>query len=245
MRKRIEVIAGGGVVIAAGILFTAYQVQQEMMPGWLFKLIVVGGPVVLVTSLTTWLFVRVILPALDVRKHYGFRWPLRDKTSPDPNQWLLNIAAHDAENPQGELRLLDQRVVKWATDPKIRRPWIELGFTYFNGGVHTVLIGPAAGRPKYRSDELPDPVESSGRSRVARGASTPYVVRVVLPCDVAEAIYQKELVLEVARSKSIVRSLSLSGVTLQVESEPTDGNEPQFRCIRLGDSDTFIVGAED
>ena len=240
MEKRIGV-AAAFTVFTIGTIFAVSDLAGWVMPDGIAKALVgilsfmaiVGGVVVLHGL---W----VVSKSLRLTK--GLQWPVYDTTREDPNQWLLDIAAHDAKNPQRQLHLLSQHVVKWDFEITTRRPWIELGFKYLNGGMHTILIGPAEGRPKYQGDELVDPIESSGRSRMPRGHIAEYRVKVVLPREVVETVKRSELDLEVARSTSLLRTISLSGVTFQLESEPTDGNESCIVPAPLGIGDTFIVG---
>ena len=232
-------------IVAAmpALALALFQVMEWKMPDWmaytLLAIISASGIIaimILLHGIWDW--------SRPIRSRHALRSPFFDSEALNPNQWLLDIAQHDAENPQGELRLISQRVVKWDIDHATMRPWLELGFKYFNGGVHTIVIGPAEGRPKYHARELPDPVESPGRSRLARGATTEYRVKVVLPREVADAVHAKEMILEVARSVSLVRSIILSGVSLEVKSEPADGNESRVVSTNLGQGDTFPVGED-
>ena len=122
------------------------------MPDEVFNLLVGISAVLLIVAVPWWVASYAFFPAIRFFRRYEYRWPMTAKGKPNPNQWLQDIAKHDAENPQGEVRLLSQRVVKWDMDPKTMRPSLELGFKFFNGGLHTILIGPADGRPRYNAN---------------------------------------------------------------------------------------------
>ena len=189
---------------------------------------------VLVISVARWLKPRL--------RKYGVRSPIYNREIPNPSQWLIDIAQHDAENPQGELREISKSVIKWDLEPSTRRPWIEVAVKYFNGGVHPILIGPIKGRPKYNGDQLQDLVEEGAKHRVTRGETDSLSFKVYLPPDVAKRIYDEELSVHAPRSFRRIRSLDFSDIKLEVESEPIG----EFRGIKtrigLGGNNIILAG---
>lgn len=231
MRDRLGIVAGTVLALGAvGVLLGAYQVQGKTMPGWLFWSVVVSGAIIFSVTTLVWLWVVAIIPARTYLQRRTFRWPLPRKDAPDPNQWLLDIAREDADNPARHLMILSQTISNMDLRQATRRPWVELSFSLYNGGVHNILVGPISGHAKYKGDELDECIDVPGQSRKPRGHIHPLKIRVYVPKDEADNIYK-----EIATSRQ-VRSLSLTGVRLDVRAECPDAKTVP---LNLGLSDIF------
>ena len=193
----------------------------------LFLAIVIAGIVVIVG-----MFAREVPSfVIFVRSRWGVRVPVYDKRKPDPNQWLLDIAQDDANRPVKYLLILKQTVSNKDLDPNTMSPWVEVSQWLYNGGVHSIVVGPIKGRGSYEGQDLPEPVEGpDGRSRYPRGHTAEFKIKQRLPPDVAAKVYEE------IRKTGKLRSLGLSNVRLQVESESVDG---QTVSMALGRDDTY------
>lgn len=232
MHQRLGLIAGSAVVLSAFVLLGVYEVQVKTMPDWLFWSVVTLAGLVLVASVSVWLFVYVVVSIGRWLKSWEWRLPATRKGVPGPHEWLLDIAREDADNPARHLLILKQMITNMDLRPDTRRPWIELGFTLYNGGVHNILVGPVKGHAHFKGDELSDPVEGAGgKSNKPRGHVHEYKLKQYLPADVAEAIYD-----EICRTQRI-RSLGLSKVTLEVRAQTPGGQTVQ---MPLGSNATFM-----
>jgi hypothetical protein len=152
-----------------------------------------------------------------------FQSPIVRRTmpAPDPNQWLLDIAQSDTDNPAEFLVILDSRVTSKDLSPKQFRPWIELGVELYNCNVHTVSVRGTTGYAKFNGKELPEPIDGSlGGSNKPRGHKHVYTMKQHLPPEVAAEVYQ-EMVDEVSacggKRRKELRSLDLGGVSIEVE----------------------------
>lgn len=237
MKSRIGILAGAAILVAGGTYIGAYQVQDKKMPDALFTIIVLSCLVVLVLAIPAWFWLHIGEPIWTRIRHLR----LIDTEKPNPYQWLLDIAEYDARNPQAKLLVRSLHVRDTDLKPETRRPWLDIEATFFNGGVHTILVGPIEGWASHNSNELADKVESKGRSRLERGTSTGYVFRIYVPSDVAKAIYAEEISIEVSRSFRRIRSLDLSKVRVNVKSEPI-GSAHFETSSSLADQHTIFVG---
>ena len=152
---------------------------------------------------------------------YRLQPPLVRKDRPDPNQWLLDIAKEDAENPAQFLLITDSMIVNSDLHEHLERPWIELGVTLRNCNVHTVTVGDVTGHARFHGNELREPISgSTGKSNKPRGHSHVYTMRQYLSPDQARQI-QEERVEETrlcgGQRRKELRSLSLAGVALEGE----------------------------
>ena len=225
------IFAGLGVLLTLilGLFSFGGLLYANGQHGWGITLFIIGGilSTAVLSVLSFWPIRRAFSWLRRIRIHLT---PERDGCPPE-YQWLLDIAREDAENPVQHLLILEQKIADMDLRPDRFRPWIELGFTLYNGGVHDILVGSAEGHANYKGNELPDSVEASrGGSRKPRGHVHEYRLKQYLPTDVAEALYE-----EIANTGK-VRSLSLSGVRIEVESEGQDGRNAR---LQLGASDTF------
>lgn len=218
------------MVLAGGLLLGAYEVQGATMPGWLFNFIVIAGIIVLILGSVAFLASRVVMPAVEYGRRWSLRWPVVERDRPDPNQWLLDIARNDANSPVNHLMLLEAKISNKNLDPGEYRPWIELGFTLYNGGVHDILVGPARGHMTFSGKELPEPVESSAHSRKPRGHEHVFKVKQVLPKEIADQAFTE------LRERGAICSLGVSGVRVKVESKAENGEtvEWSLRGDRFG-----------
>jgi hypothetical protein len=227
-------LGAAATIAAVGIatILTINEVQGWEMPVWLAgSLLIARAWMVIIAALVVALEIRKWLKQL--ADTWGIRTPIFRKDKPDPHQWLLDIAQEDADNPARHLIILKQTITNMDLRSDRMRPWIELGFTLYNGGVHNILVGPVKGHAHFKGDELSDPIEDAGgRSNKPRGHVHDYKVRQYLPADVAKAIYD-----EICRTQR-VRSLGLSKVTLEVRGESPGS---QIVQMSLGSSATFMM----
>jgi len=151
----------------------------------------------------------------------------------DQNQWLLDIAAADAGHPESQVIILRKYIDNNDFSPDIERPWIQFGVEFYNASVHSVLIGHAFGRAKYKGNDLGEEVEKGdGKSRVARGTTVVHKIKQYLSKDVAQYIYR-----ELASSGKLT-TVSLSGVKVEVTCE--NGEMPERSLWKgLGNHDLY------
>ncbi|MEX1255073.1 MAG: hypothetical protein WEE64_12110 [Dehalococcoidia bacterium] len=226
-------------VAAAVVSFTSYitleifQAQGWTMPDLLAAslvalMVLTGSMAFLVVAYECW---HVTGP---VRSAWGWRWPLYRQNAPSPHQWILDIARNDATSPANHLIVLSRTIVTMDLRSEIPRPWIELGLELYNGGVHSILIGPMKGHVTYDGiGELRDAPEiDGGESRKPRGHRHVHRLKQYLPPEVAAAIYEE------IRATRKVCSLGLSSVHLTVKSEAENGRTVQ---MPLGGDDTFLA----
>ena len=222
MRERVGIIAGTAVVLAGGALLGAYEVQGKMMPGWLFWAVVVCLAAVLIVAVLVWLGAHVIVPTRDFLKARRWRAPLVRKNAPDPNQWLLDIAKYQAENPETYLIVTRQVLKDWDVDKNTLRPWVEVSITLHNAGVHSVLIGPCKGHGRYQGRELPEPIETEGTMRVPAGSSYDLQLKQIVPQTILDALYQERI-----DHKRI--TLGVGQVAVVIRAECPEGREKKWR----------------
>lgn len=193
MRDRLGFIAGSAVILSGGALLGAYEVQGKKMPGLIFGIIAVFGTVVLLSAVAVWTWAHVLAPLREWWGAHHWRTPFVRKDAPDPNQWLLDISKHQAENPEIGLVVTRQVLNNWDVDKGTLRPWIEVSITFRNASVHSVLIGPCKGHGRYQGQELPDPIENEDRTRVPPGSSYVLQLKQVVPREMVGAIYQERI----------------------------------------------------
>lgn len=223
--QRIGLVAGASVILAGGAYLTANEVQGTHMPSVIYWFIIVSALAVLSLAVPTWAFVHVGLPAFRFLRAHDF-WVRKD--TPNPNQWLLDIAREDAENPDHQLLIMRQTITDMDLRAELERPWIELGFTLYNAGVHTVTVGPATGHVRFEALELKEPVESQAPSSKLRGHAHEYKIKQYLSPDQAKSIYD-----EIAKTHR-VRTLDCTGVKLEVRA---DADDAQPVRMSLGSSE--------
>jgi hypothetical protein len=219
--RRIGLIGGAAVVIAGATVLAAYQVQQKTMPGWLFWAIVVICIPVVFFGAVAWITANVIIPFRSFIKARRLRSPIVRRDAPDPNQWLLDIAQSDSDNPTQFLIILDSMIKGKDLSQDLHRPWIELGVELCNCNVHTISVRGTTGHAKYKGKELPEPIDGAhGGSNKPRGHKHVYTMKQYLPPEVAAQVYQ-EIVEEVSvcggQRRKELRSLDLGGVSIEVE----------------------------
>ena len=153
-RNVLGAIGGTAALLALVILFGAYEVQQEKFPGWLFASAVIVGVLLLVGGTLAWSTAYIILPVREFFSSRHFRWPTVRKDTPDPNQWLLDIAKEDAENPARLFFITDAILLPNDVDlsPELDRPYIGLGVELHNCNVHNVLIGGVTGYARFHGN---------------------------------------------------------------------------------------------
>ncbi len=227
----IRTTLGGALIAAAVLLPEVYQAAGETVPDWMFNLsrLLIFG--VILIGLPAWLVLSLI-PVVSFLRSYRYLWPMHRKDAPDPNQWLLDIAREDANDPARHLIIRRQTFINCEFSPEKYRPWIELGLTIYNGGVHDILVGPAEGHGIYKGNELPDKIESDGGSRKPRGHEHVFKMKQYILPEIAKEIHQERM------GTGTIRSVSLSAVRLTVTSEGPNGRTIQ---IQLGHSDTFLA----
>ena len=196
------------------ILFGAYEASEKTMPDSLFYALAAIGAVLIGMGIG----IPFLIAATRFARARRWRWPSVRKDTPEPHQWLLQVAKEDAENPARHLLTLSQIISNMDLDPKTCRPWVEFGFGLYNGGVHSVLIGPVSGRASYHGNQLVDSAEGEGgKSTKPRGHLHTYKIKQYIPNDIAAAVHE-----EIAKTHKL-RSFSLSGVSIEVQSEISDG----------------------
>ena len=221
------------MLVAGGLLLTAYEVQGETMPGWLFSTIIIVGLVVLILGGAGFIIGRVIVPAIEHAKLWSIRMPLFRADTPDPNQWLLDIAKDHAENPAARILILKAQISNKNLQPEEYRPWVDIGLTIRNVGVHGIVIGGAEGHVLHNGRELPEAVQGEGGNSLKPPSHQhTYILRQYLPPEIA-----KELFEEMCGARRRVGSLGLSGVKIEVKSE--DRERPHW--LSLGSVDFIEV----
>ena len=215
MGGRIGVGAGvasfASLIIVAVVQAAGWIMPVQLAIPLLAFMGLMGGIAGLVV---VWEVYRLSIPVV---KRHRLRWPIVNREAPDPHQWLLDIAQRDAEDPGGNLLIMDTRIADKKLDPSEFRPWIELGFTLYNAGVHAITVGQATGHMVFQGRELPEPVEASRLSNKPRRHLHEYRVKQVLPKEIAE------LVLSEIEERGMVWSLGVSGIRVHVESSGENG----------------------
>ena len=187
-----------------------------------------------------WSTAYIILPVREFFSSRHFRWPTVRKDTPDPNQWLLDIAKEDAENPARLFFITDAILLPNDVDlsPELDRPYIGLGVELHNCNVHNVWIGGVTGYARFNGKELGQAIEGSrGKSSMPRGHKQVYKMRQYLSKEQAAQIHAEmveETKICTGQRRKELRSLSLSGVVIEGECEGRDvefalGSVERFR----------------
>jgi len=181
MLQRIGAFAGAAILASAALLVGVYQLQQQKMPEGLFTLVSVLLFTVIIFGVPVWLYIWVAAPTIRFIRSRRFQWPMAAKNSPNPHQWLLDIAKNDAVGPTAQLKILQR---KWRRfDRTARRPLVEVGITLYNGGVHSVLVGPVTGQATFNGEPLEVEINDARRSRMPRGHEAELRLVQYLPTD--------------------------------------------------------------
>ena len=208
-------------MLALGILYGTYEVQQETFPDWLFYVAVTSGILLFIGGAVTWSAGYIIVPIRTFFAARRFRSPMVRRDEPDPNQWLLDIAREEAENPVARLLVLKAEFTNKNLKTDEYRPWVEIGLTIRNVGVHSILVGRAEGHVMYKGRELPDAIQGKGgASRKPRDHEHVYKLKLFLPPDMANEFFEEMLV-----PRHRVYSLGLGGIKIEVTSEAENGSQ--------------------
>lgn len=218
MVRNIGIAGGAAVVVAGGLLLTAYEVQGETMPGWLFSTIIIVGLVVLILGGAGFIIGRVIVPAIEHARLWSIRMPLFRADTPDPHQRLLDIEKEQLEHPETHLLILKAEL----TDKDLRaeqfRPWLEIGLTMKNTNICDIYVGRAEGHATYKGNELPDPVESRQHSNKPLDHLHVYTLKLYVPRETTETLME-----EIRQPRHRMSSLGFSKVRIEVVSQGEQG----------------------
>ena len=118
-----------------------------------------------------------------VQPTLGFRSPLFRKNDAEPNQWLLDVAQQDRENPAALVATFNHCLREHDLRPDIRRPYVIFGVTVFNGTVLPVQFDDLRGPVRYRGEPSEfEPEHDRGHSvRINRGQSFELRIKQYIP----------------------------------------------------------------
>lgn len=163
---------------------------------------------------------------------WGLRRPIFRKSKPNPNQWLVDIAAEDEANPASRIKIIQASVLRW--DLEAKRPYIIFRVILFNGTVHSVLFGAAQGYASYKGESLGEVIrdQNDGHTRVPRGSPYDMVLTQYVPHNEIETIH-KEL------GSGLMRLFDFGAVTIEFGIDKPSAHVAR---MSLGGHPPFIVG---
>ncbi len=129
---------------------------------------------ILVLSHSIWVWSR------PKRQRYALQSPIYKRDKPNPQQWLLDIAQGQRDNPLTHLVITDR--IWFHINRDAKRPYLTLRIFYRNLGIFDLLVEHPEGYASYKSEKLPDYIRASrGKNNVPAGRDGSFDLEVFIP----------------------------------------------------------------
>lgn len=186
MEKRVAVSAGI-LAVTPPVALAIFEVMQWKMQVWVAIALlsitaVVGLAALLFLLHAAWVWSR------PYRARYGLRLQVYDRNEPNPNQWLLDMAEKQLDNPTSHLVITER--IMLGNNLGDNRPWLRLRVRLANYGVHDLIISQPEGYPYFGNEKSSDFIRDQGGTHnvPAGNTATSFDLDIYIPAEFLEDV---------------------------------------------------------
>ena len=199
------------ISVCAGIVLALYEVVAEWtMPIGLAKTLL-GITALAGFIAVIWFCHNIWVWARPSWQRYALRFPIYDKTKPNPLQWLIDIAEKQRDNPYTHIVLTD--CIWFSYNAGEASPCLRIKIYFKNLSIYNLVVGMPEGRVIYKGEELPNPIPKvSGGCNVVPGGDIIFDLSIYIPDK-----FKEDICSETGSSTKEIRNLSLGGLRSEVK----------------------------
>jgi len=220
------------VTLGVGVVLGIFEIKEDWkMPDLVAVAIVLvaGGAALIGVAIVAhgmWVWSKPL------RNRYSFQIGFHRRDLPDPNQWLLDLAKNQRNNPTSHLVITNRIIMGVRLTDK--RPWLWVRVYFTNFGVNDLTISQPEGYPYFGNEQSDDYIrdEASTYTVPAGNSATSFDLKIYVPDAFLEEVRN-----EVESLSGEVRSISLGRVRARVWAD-AEGS-PTVRWSIGGDREVF------